>query len=118
VAALERSVLDAKGMVATVLRYGQLYGPGTSTVEPKGPSPVYVEAAAWAALLALQSSTGGRLQYRRGQRKTGTSHFLGRNFAKASEIRFLDQAGAQQYAWTTNWGVSTRLIGGLIMTPF
>ena len=48
--------------------------------------------------------------------QAGTSHFLGQNFAKASEIRFLDHNGAQQYAWTTSWGVSTRLIGGLIMS--
>jgi prolyl-tRNA synthetase len=48
--------------------------------------------------------------------QAGTSHFLGQNFAKASEIRFLDQNGAHQYAWTTSWGASTRLIGGLIMT--
>lgn len=48
--------------------------------------------------------------------QAGTSHFLGQNFAKASEIRFLDSQGEQQYAWTTSWGVSTRLIGGLIMT--
>lgn len=48
--------------------------------------------------------------------QAGTSHFLGQNFAKASEIKFLDQSGEQQYAWTTSWGVSTRLIGGMIMT--
>ena len=48
--------------------------------------------------------------------QAGTSHFLGQNFARASGIRFLDQAGVRQYAWTTSWGVSTRLIGGLIMT--
>ena len=48
--------------------------------------------------------------------QAGTSHFLGQNFAKASDIRFLDRAGTQQHAWTTSWGVSTRLIGGLIMT--
>lgn len=48
--------------------------------------------------------------------QSGTSHFLGQNFAKASEIQFLDRNGAQQYAWTTSWGVSTRLIGGLLMT--
>jgi prolyl-tRNA synthetase len=45
----------------------------------------------------------------------GTSHFLGQNFAKASEIKFQDKDGKQVYAWTTSWGVSTRLIGGLIM---
>jgi prolyl-tRNA synthetase len=48
--------------------------------------------------------------------QAGTSHFLGQNFAKASEIRFLDQGGTLQHAWTTSWGVSTRLVGGLIMT--
>ncbi len=48
--------------------------------------------------------------------QAGTSHFLGRNFARASGIQFLDQTGQQQYAWTTSWGVSTRLIGGLLMT--
>ena len=48
--------------------------------------------------------------------QAGTSHFLGQNFAKASGIQFLDQNGAHQYAWTTSWGVTTRLIGGLLMT--
>ena len=48
--------------------------------------------------------------------QAGTSHFLGQNFAKASNIRFLSEAGTQEYAWTTSWGVSTRLIGGMIMT--
>jgi prolyl-tRNA synthetase len=48
--------------------------------------------------------------------QSGTSHFLGQNFAKAADIRFLDDRGELAYAWTTSWGVSTRLIGGLIMT--
>ena len=48
--------------------------------------------------------------------QAGTSHFLGQNFAKASEIKFSDELGKTQYAWTTSWGVSTRLIGGLIMS--
>lgn len=46
----------------------------------------------------------------------GTSHYLGQNFSKASNIRFQDQNGEMQYVHTTSWGVSTRLIGGLIMT--
>ncbi|MBQ9988974.1 MAG: proline--tRNA ligase [Clostridia bacterium] len=45
----------------------------------------------------------------------GTSHNLGQHFAKAYEIKYLDKDGAQKYAWQTSWGVSTRLIGGLIM---
>lgn len=47
--------------------------------------------------------------------QAGTSHFLGQNFAKASEIKFLSKEGVQEIAWTTSWGVSTRLMGGLIM---
>ncbi|MEX1017960.1 MAG: proline--tRNA ligase, partial [Phycisphaeraceae bacterium] len=47
--------------------------------------------------------------------QAGTSHFLGQNFAKAQEIMFLDADGERKHAWTTSWGVSTRLIGGLIM---
>ena len=48
--------------------------------------------------------------------QAGTSHFLGQNFAKSSDIRFLNAEGTETFAWTTSWGVSTRLIGGLIMT--
>jgi len=48
--------------------------------------------------------------------QAGTSHFLGQNFAKASEIKFQNMEGNVQFAWTTSWGVSTRLIGALIMT--
>lgn len=48
--------------------------------------------------------------------QAGTSHFLGQNFAKSSDIKFLNKEGVQEIAWTTSWGVSTRLIGGLIMT--
>lgn len=47
--------------------------------------------------------------------QAGTSHFLGQNFAKASEIKFQSDQGKDEYAWTTSWGVSTRLMGGLIM---
>ena len=47
--------------------------------------------------------------------QSGTSHFLGKNFAKASEIKFQNRNGEMEYAWTTSWGVSTRLIGALIM---
>lgn len=48
--------------------------------------------------------------------QAGTSHFLGQNFAHASNIQFLNKNNQLEYAWTTSWGVSTRLIGGLIMT--
>jgi prolyl-tRNA synthetase len=48
--------------------------------------------------------------------QAGTSHFLGQNFSRAQEIKFQDSEGQEVYAWTTSWGVSTRLVGALIMT--
>lgn len=48
--------------------------------------------------------------------QAGTSHFLGQNFAKAMDIRFQNEKSEDVHAWTTSWGVSTRLIGGMIMT--
>lgn len=48
--------------------------------------------------------------------QAGTSHFLGQNFARASGIQFQSREGKIETAWTTSWGVSTRLIGGMIMT--
>jgi len=48
--------------------------------------------------------------------QSGTSHFLGQNFAKAFDIKFLDQNNELQYAWTTSWGVSPSLVGAIIMT--
>ncbi len=48
--------------------------------------------------------------------QAGTSHFLGQNFAKSANIKFQSSQGTQEYAYTTSWGVTTRLIGALIMT--
>ncbi len=48
--------------------------------------------------------------------QSGTSHFLGQNFAKAFDIRFLDPNNELQYTWTTSWGLSTRFVGAIIMT--
>jgi prolyl-tRNA synthetase len=47
--------------------------------------------------------------------QAGTSHFLGQNFAKAFDVQFLDKEGKRDYVWSTSWGVSTRLMGALIM---
>jgi prolyl-tRNA synthetase len=47
--------------------------------------------------------------------QSGTSHFLGQNFAQAFEVKYLDQTGQQQHCWTTSWGLSTRVIGAIIM---
>jgi len=48
--------------------------------------------------------------------QAGTSHFLGQNFAKAFDVKFQSKDGQHEYVWATSWGVSTRLVGGLIMT--
>ncbi len=48
--------------------------------------------------------------------QAGTSHFLGQNFARVQDITYLDEKGQQQYVWTTSWGVTTRLVGGLVMS--
>ena len=48
--------------------------------------------------------------------QAGTSHFLGQNFGKAFDVTFIDKEGKSDYAWATSWGVSTRLIGALIMS--
>ncbi|MCD6322105.1 MAG: proline--tRNA ligase, partial [Clostridiales bacterium] len=48
--------------------------------------------------------------------QAGTSHFLGQNFAKAFDVKFTTKEGKQQYVWATSWGVSTRLMGALVMT--
>ena len=48
--------------------------------------------------------------------QAGTSHFLGQNFAKAFDVKFTDKEGKMDYVWATSWGVSTRLMGALVMT--
>ena len=48
--------------------------------------------------------------------QAGTSHFLGQNFAKAFDVKFATKEGKQDFVWATSWGVSTRLMGALIMT--
>jgi len=48
--------------------------------------------------------------------QAGTSHFLGQNFAKAFDVKFATKDGTQEYVWATSWGVSTRLMGALVMT--
>ena len=47
--------------------------------------------------------------------QVGTSHFLGQNFAKAFDVQFSTPQGKKEYVWGTSWGVSTRLVGALVM---
>ncbi|HSM60113.1 MAG TPA: proline--tRNA ligase [Longimicrobiales bacterium] len=48
--------------------------------------------------------------------QAGTSHFLGQNFSRQFDLKFQSEAGQEEYAWNTSWGVSTRLVGGMVMT--
>jgi prolyl-tRNA synthetase len=48
--------------------------------------------------------------------QAGTSHFVGQNFAKAFDVQFQNQAGQREYAWATSWGLSTRMVGALVMS--
>jgi len=69
--------------------------------------------------MAMPVLTGEKTEAMMQDRKAlqaGTSHFLGQNFAKSSNIKYLSAEGKEEFAWTTSWGVSTRLVGGLIMT--
>ena len=47
--------------------------------------------------------------------QSGTSHFLGQNFAKAFDVKFANKEGKEEFVWASSWGVSTRLMGALIM---
>src|SRR6266550_4555335 len=64
---------------------------------------------------AVQTMTIEAIVQDRKAIQAGTSHFLGQNFAHASGIKFQSREGKEEHAWTTSWGVSTRLIGTLIM---
>ncbi len=74
----------------------------------KSESEKFAGATATYALEALMSD-GKALQ-------AGTTHDLGQNFAKAFEIKFLDKDETEKFVWQTSWGVSTRMVGGLVMT--
>ncbi len=65
---------------------------------------------------AVQSTTIEAMMQDRRALQSGTSHFLGQNFARAFNIQYLDQNNTLQYCWTTSWGLSTRFIGAIIMT--
>jgi len=65
---------------------------------------------------AVQSTTIEAMMGDRRALQSGTSHFLGQNFAKAFEIQYLDQNNQLEHAWTTSWGLSTRMVGAIIMT--
>jgi len=64
---------------------------------------------------AIETYTIEALMRDRRALQSATSHFLGQNFARAYDVQFLNREGVLEYAWATSWGMSTRIIGGLIM---
>jgi len=65
---------------------------------------------------AIQSYTCEALMQDNKALQAGTSHFLGQNFSKAAGLTFQSEEGEEEFAWSTSWGVSTRLVGGMVMT--
>ena len=65
---------------------------------------------------AVETFTIEALMRDRKALQSGTSHFLGQNFARAYDVTFLNKEGEQEYGWGTSWGLSTRMVGGVIMT--
>jgi prolyl-tRNA synthetase len=65
---------------------------------------------------AVQTLTLEAMAQDRKAIQAGTSHFLGQNFARASGIQFQSRAGKQEFGWTTSWGMSTRMVGAVVMT--
>ncbi len=107
-ATAEEAIAEARQMLDVYAEFAQTYMAmpvikGEKSAAERFPGAV----STWTIEAMMQD--GKALQ-------AGTSHNLGQNFAKSSEIKYLDDTGVLQFAWTTSWGVSTRLIGGLVMT--
>jgi prolyl-tRNA synthetase len=65
---------------------------------------------------AIQSTSIEAMMQDKRALQAGTSHYFGQNFARAFQIQYLDQSNTLQYCWTTSWGLSTRMVGAIIMT--
>lgn len=98
---------DARKMIEVYQRFFEEYLAIPVIVGPKTPEERFPGATETYTIEAFMQD-GKALQ-------GGTSHDLGQTFAHSSGIKFLDRDGVQKFAWTTSWGVSTRMIGGLIM---
>jgi prolyl-tRNA synthetase len=107
-ATAEEAIAEARQMLDVYAEFAETYMAMPVIRGEKSPTERFPGAVSTWAIEAMMQD-GKALQ-------AGTSHFLGQNFAKSSEIKYLDAQGVLQYAWTTSWGVSTRLIGALLMT--
>lgn len=107
-ATAQEAIAEAERMLDIYARFAEEYMAMPVIRGVKTPSERFAGAEETYCIEALMQD-GKALQ-------AGTSHFLGQNFAKAFDVTFLDQNNQRQYVWATSWGVSTRLIGALVMT--
>ncbi|NDW09416.1 proline--tRNA ligase [Dysgonomonas sp. 520] len=104
----EEAVAEARQMLDVYAEFAEKYMAVPVVKGVKSASERFAGAVDTYAIEALMQD-GKALQ-------AGTSHFLGQNFAKAFDVKFADKEGKQEYVWATSWGVSTRLMGALIMS--
>lgn len=103
----EEALLEAETMLGVYADFVEQWMAIPVLKGVKSPSERFAGAIETYAIEALMQD-GKALQ-------AGTSHFLGQNFAKAFDVRFLNRENQQDYVWATSWGVSTRLMGALVM---
>ncbi|TCZ73318.1 proline--tRNA ligase [Flaviaesturariibacter aridisoli] len=106
-ATAEEAVVETKQMLDVYAQFAEEYMAVPVIKGVKTPAERFAGAVDTYCIEALMQD-GKALQ-------AGTSHFLGQNFAKAFEVKYLTRENKQEYVWATSWGVSTRLIGGLVM---
>ncbi|RYY67424.1 MAG: proline--tRNA ligase [Chitinophagaceae bacterium] len=106
-ATAEEAVVETKQMLDVYAQFAEEYMAVPVIKGVKTPAERFAGAVDTYCIEALMQD-GKALQ-------AGTSHFLGQNFAKAFEVKYLTKENKQEYVWATSWGVSTRLIGGLVM---
>jgi prolyl-tRNA synthetase len=106
-ASAEEAVLETKQMLDVYATFAEEYMALPVIKGVKSPAERFAGAVDTYCIEALMQD-GKALQ-------AGTSHFLGQNFAKAFDVKYLTKENKQEYVWATSWGVSTRLIGALVM---
>ena len=106
-ATAEEAQAEAERMVQVYARFAREFLALPVIVGHKSPNERFAGALDTLTIEAMMQD-GKALQ-------AGTSHFLGQNFAKSFDVQFTDKNGSQQYVWATSWGVSTRLMGALVM---
>lgn len=104
----EEAEAEAMQMVQVYAKFAREYMAMPVVVGHKSPNERFAGALDTLTIEAMMQD-GKALQ-------AGTSHFLGQNFAKAFDVQFTNKEGQQEYVWATSWGVSTRLMGALIMS--